>query len=76
MKTIILIVIACFLIVLAFHVAGISNYEEDYCTCLGHQPYISTRWNGECITYVFDPFGNFNGDGMVQYLYDMMEYCR
>ena len=47
------------------------------CECLGNQPYIHTKWNGnKCLTRAYDPMNNFDGQTMVEYLYNSMEYCK
>jgi len=63
---------------IAFFVStAVEHREHNYCTCLGHQPYINTKWTGsECLTYVYDPMDSFDGHSMVEYLYSSMEYCR
>ena len=81
MKNIItsLIITTCICLVvglLAFYLVGL--YEQalvDRCTCLGQRPYISTKWNGSCVTLVLD-VEDYNGEGMVQYLFNAMEECR
>jgi len=73
-----MIVIALFISVVALAVSfGYDNQEQAYCECLGHQPYINTKWTGDdCLTLVLDIDNYYDGEALVEYLYSSMEYCR
>ena len=81
MKNFILwLALALLIFVMAIEVVSVldnQQQEQDYCKCLGHQPYINTKWTGDdCLTYALDPLNDFDGQAMVEYLYSAQEYCR
>ena len=76
-RTLALLIIAILVTIgLACIIVG-DKQAETYCDCLGHQPYINTKWNGsDCLTLVLDIDNYYDGEALVEYLYSSMEYCR
>ena len=46
--------------------------DQRYCECLGHQPYINTKWHGRCLVNVL----SYENIEMVETIFIAQEYCR
>jgi len=46
--------------------------DQRYCECLGHQPYINTKWHGRCLVNVL----SYENIDMVETIFIAQEYCR
>ncbi len=63
-------IVAC-IYLFVFLAQGIK--QQAYCTCMGRQVYINTRWyEDRCLTNVTD----YNDSDTTVLLYDAMEICR
>ena len=46
--------------------------QQAYCECLGHQPYINTKWHDRCLVNVL----SYENIDMVETIFIAQEYCR
>lgn len=61
-------------IVTVYYYSTVTDYQS--CVCLGQRPYIITTWNGDCVTTMVDVYGDYDGKGLVKYLFESLEECR
>ncbi len=83
MKNIIMsvIVTACICIavaVVAFYISEAIHERVGTwrCDCIGSQQYVLTKYNDGCKITMLDPYGDYDGEGMILYLFNAMEECR
>jgi len=77
MKTFMYVLFVLFAVMLVVGLVGLGielneAREQAYCECLGHQPYINTKWHGRCLVNVL----SYENIDMVETIFIAQEYCR